>query len=358
MLAIEHSRRQHFAEPAYDSENSIHSQAPFPSLDMDAYDMIDPMLDFHPLPYSYFDNPSMFATEPMQTIKEEMYQLHELPPALISSGSAPSIASAASSTIGSPYSGPSHTILSQDGYEHGATYGLGGPPGILNHESFHHDILGAPPMDAELSMPRDNNHDKSSSDRSYVGECADLSSCSAPESSTIAQPKSRFGPMPPPDHASRASHPCLSLTASSEALFIPSRSDRGVSTDPLIVSTSALSSIGHSAANNDHTSRPTSSLFKSPTTPASASARSRRFSSVFPVHARPHTLFTEPIHMTPNNANATPPHLSASSFQSHFFAQSSGNFVSPLESSCSSLLTLSFLSPIFPAVFSISSSHL
>ncbi|KIW23150.1 hypothetical protein, variant [Cladophialophora immunda] len=154
MLALEHSRRQQF-DPGYDFEQSI--QAPFPGLTMDAYDSADPMINFHPLPYSFFDNPSMFATAPMQSLKQEMPPFQDLPPALISSGSAASIPSASSSTVGSPYSGPSHTVSSQDGFDRTASsFGLGVMPAIVNHEAFSQDILGTS-MEAELSL---GSHEK------------------------------------------------------------------------------------------------------------------------------------------------------------------------------------------------------
>ncbi|EXJ78302.1 hypothetical protein A1O3_09463 [Capronia epimyces CBS 606.96] len=334
MLVLERSRPQQSVEAIYDPGYSIQSQAPFPGLTMDTYDAIDPMLTFNPLPYSFLDHPSVFATEPMQIIKDEMYQFHELPPALVSSGSAPSIASAASSTIGSPYSGPSHTMSSQEGYEHSASYGLGVMPAILSHDTFHQDLLGAP-LEAELIMPQNNNnnshHDKLSPDSSYVGECADLSSYPTPVSSTtIAQPKPRFGHMPPPDPPSRTNHGAA-WTSVAEVLSIPARSDSGVSTRSLAVSTPAPA-ITQSPAVDQAVP-----VFKSPSTPASA--RSRRFSPiVFPINARAQPSFTEPNHMVPNDAGAATCQPSVTCFQSHFFAQSSGSFVPPLESSYPSLI--------------------
>src|SRR5689334_17496814 len=127
MLALEHNRRQQF-DQLYDLEQSI--QAPFPGLTMDMYESNEAMASFHPLPYSIFDNPAMFATAPTQSLKQEMHHFQDLPPALIPSGSsAQSIPSASSSTVGSPYSGPSHTISSQDAYDHtGASFGLGVMP--------------------------------------------------------------------------------------------------------------------------------------------------------------------------------------------------------------------------------------
>lgn len=349
MLVLEQSRRQQFAEQVYDSENSNQSQTPFCGLPMDSYDVIDPMLQFHPLSYSIFENPSIFATEPMATIKEEMYQLHEFPPALVSSGSAPSIASAASSTVGSPYSGPLHTISSQDGHDHTGPYGLGLMPALLRHESFHQELLGAP-MEAELSNSNNydnNNHAKLFSDRSYVGECADLSSCSAPVSATISEPKSRFGHRPPPDHASRASHR-VCLTALSEVSSIPDRSDRDDSTAPSVVPTSGFCSNAHHPHYPSHHDfyRATPPVFKPPSTPASA--LSRHYSSVFcPVNARPPSLSAAASsHMVPNDAYAASCSPSVNRVQSYSFARNNGSFVPPLDSSCSSLPALASLHPL------------
>ncbi|KAJ9500536.1 hypothetical protein H2202_003752 [Exophiala xenobiotica] len=151
MLALEHSRRRQFADQIFTLEQNI--QAPFPGLDMDTYDSMDTMINFHTLPYSYFDDPSMFVTAP-QSIKQEMPQFHEMPPALISSGSVPSIPSASSSTVGSPYSGPSHAISSQDAYDHnGAPYGLGVMPTIVNHDFFSQEMMRAS-MEADLSLDK------------------------------------------------------------------------------------------------------------------------------------------------------------------------------------------------------------
>lgn len=326
MLALEHSRRQQFADQGYDLEHSIH--APYPGLTMDAYDSVDPMVNFHPLPYSYFENPSIFTTAPIQSIKQEMHQLHELPPALISSGSAPSIPSASSSTVGSPYSGPSHTISSQDGYDHsGVAYGLGVMPTIVNHDVFSQDLLGAS-METELSL---TGHDKLSD--SFVGESSNLSS-SQNQHSTVELPDA----LPSSCHASPK---LLSL----DTVF-----DSGASTASPARSNSVFSSVVHSPSTEQTRATP---AFKSPTTPASA--RSRQSSVlVSPARARQfppsrsHLGPTSSIHMLPHDPNATQhSHVQrpVSRFQSHFFAQSSGNFIPPLESSCSSLPHVFFFLP-------------
>merc|ERR1712230_181255 len=80
--------------------------------------------------------------------------------------------------------------------------------------------------------------------------------------------------------------------------------------------------------------------FKSPTTPASAYPRQHP-TLVSPSHSRsfsPSPRQTLPTRMTSHDPNAARVHKSASHFQSHFFAQSSGNFMPPLESSYPSLI--------------------
>jgi hypothetical protein len=337
MLLLEHNRRQQF-DQLYDLEQSI--QAPFPGLTMDMYDSAEALNNFHPLPYSFFENPSMFATAPMHSIKQEMHQFHDLPPALISSGSAASIPSASSSTVGSPYSGPAHMIPSQDGYDHAAaSYGLGVMPAIVNHETFSQDILGTA-MEAELSLA---SHEKLPD--SFVGECADLSSSQTPPT-RVAPPNARsVQPLSSSSHAQ-----CLPFTASPQSLSINTFFDPRVPTAPSIASSSVLSTATHSPA-TDHTRA--TPIFKSPTTPASAC--SRRSSVVSPVNARgfpsaarSQTNYASHAHMFPHlSANFAPQQHHAGHFQSHFFAQSSGNFIPPLESSCSSL------PPVFPMPYEL-----
>ncbi|OCT49252.1 putative C2H2 finger domain protein [Cladophialophora carrionii] len=332
MLALEHNRHQQF-DQLYDLEQSI--QAPFPGLTMDMYESADTWNKFHPLPYSFFENPSMFATAPMHSIKQEMHQFQDLPPALISSGSAPSIPSASSSTVGSPYSGPAHVIASQDGYDHAvASYGLGVMPAIVNHEAFAQDILGNA-MEAELSL---SSHEKLPD--SFVGECADLSSSQsrpARVAPRTAQGEARS--VLPLSSSSPA--PCLSLTASPQSLSINTFFDQRVPTVPSVASSSVLSTAAHSPTTDQTRATP---IFKSPTTPASAC--SRRSSVVSPLHARSfpttlrsHTSYASHAHMSPRPAaHHAPQQHQAGHFQSHFFAQSSGNFIPPLETSYPSLI--------------------
>ena len=344
MLVVEHNRRQQF-DQIYDLEQSI--QAPFPGLTMDMYESAETMTNFHPLPYSFFENPSMFASAPMHSVKQEMHQFHDLPPALISSGSAPSIPSASSSTVGSPYSGPSHTLSTQEGYDHsGSSYGLGVLPAIVNHEAFAQDILGTA-MDAELSL---SSHEKLPD--SFVGECADLSS-SQTRPTTVAPPQARS--VQPLSSSSLSQY--VPFTASPQSLSINTFFDQKVPTLPSAASSSVFSTSTHSPATEQTRATPT---FKSPTTPASAC--SRQSSLISPVKARnlPPASRSQasPVshaHLFSRRIPNVAPQHHLGHFQSHFFAQSSGNFMPPLETSFSSLplvfhLPCTFSAWLFPSL--------
>lgn len=326
MLALEHTRRQQYVDFGFNPEQST-IQAPFPGLAMDSYESADNMnFNFHAMPYSYFENPSMFATAP-PSLKHEMSQFHEMPPALISSGSVPSIPSASSSTVGSPYSGPSHTISSQDSFDHpGATYGLGLMPAIAHHDSFSQDLMGVS-MEADFALEKLSD--------SYVGECADLSSSSQ-----------RHPPTIPPSHApfvrdsscQRASiSSCPEELCVNTALDPPTTASRNSANANSLFPCAGLSSPAAEA----NRSTP---IFKSPTTPASAYARNQKTvasptsSRSFSSSPRPSPATTHPSQVLVHDPTAVPHPQPASHFQSHFFAQSSGNFLPPLESSCSSLL--------------------
>lgn len=343
MLVLEHSRHQQFVDQVYDLEQSI--QAPYPSLAMDSYETVDPMISFHPLPYSYFENPSIFSTAPVQ-IKQEMHQMHDLSRSAVSSASAPSIPSASSSTVGSPYSGPSHTIASQDGFDHHAvTYGLGVMPTIVNHEAFPQEFGIS--MESELPI---HSHEKLSN--SFVGEYADLSS-SQLRSSTIVFPIS-----PSVHPAAFSPYQGAPLTPSPETLSINTSLERRIEAHPALPE-----SIYSSTARSPTEASLPTPTFKSPTTPASARSRHAKTSfSQIKVGSLPSSTGTQthPLRPSPffsRDSHASQPSISR--FQSHFFAQSSGNFIQPLETSCSSLLLFFpyFLYVLVVCGLSFSSQH-
>jgi hypothetical protein len=343
MLVLEHSRHQQFVDQVYDLEQSI--QAPYPNLAMDSYESVDPMISFHPLPYSYFENPSIFSTAPVQ-IKQEMHQMHDLSRSAVSSASAPSIPSATSSTVGSPYSGPSHTIASQDGFDQAVTFGLGVMPTIVNHEAFPQEFGIS--MESELPI---HSHEKLSN--SFVGEYADLSS-SQLRSSTIHFPISPSVHLP-------ASSPYQGapLTPSPDALSINTSLKRPTEAPPVLPGSNSI--YASNARSPTEASVPTPT-FKSPTTPASARSRHAKTSfthinvasSPSPAGTQTHPLRPAPYFSRDSHPSQPP----IDRFQSHFFAQSSGNFIQPLETSCSSLLLFFPTFSLCPFVCGLSfSSH-
>jgi len=309
----------------------------------------------------------MFATEPTPTFSPPEMQrpsssnesinhclpcAHEIPPALISSTSAPSIPSASSSTVGSPYSGPSQLVASHDGYGHDPSYGLGLLPTIVNHEAFPQDLIGTT-LDAELAMA---GHEKLP-DR-CVGECADLSSFETGSPTYLVAPVCR--------QSSSATAAAATATAFSSSFSSPSLSPSSLSSGPLSASAEVLASdpvLGRSAIGpalaQSVIARPSAvkwssssdgchqaPQFKLPKRPASA--HSHHLATDSPVGVRSPGSRSAPqpkSHLGPPRPAAAPSshdhHLMqhhVGLFQSHFFAQSSGSFMPPLESSCSLLL--------------------
>jgi hypothetical protein len=299
---------------------------------MDMYESMDSMSTFQTMPYSYFESQSMYAPAPLQTIKQEMQHYHDLPPALIPSGSAPSVPSASSSTVGSPFSGPSHTISTHDEHEYsGSSYGVGGMmPTIVNHDNFSSQDIMRTSMEGDLSLTSLEKVPDS-----FVGESADLSfsQLRAPavalSQAQVVQPISR--------PAIRTGHFC----SSPEPMALSTVDSRGRSFTPSITSVSAYSTAAASPA-TEHT--PPTPIFKSPITPASAFPRqcSLEKPKNFTPTPRSHANSSPQFHMSPQ-PNLPSQHVQNDRFQAHFFAQSSGNFMPPLETSCSSLPFVSCL---------------
>ncbi|RMZ76162.1 hypothetical protein DV738_g5108, partial [Chaetothyriales sp. CBS 135597] len=126
-------------------------QAPYPSLDMEmSHSVYESMTNFsHHIPFSYYDIQSIIATAPAPSTttsspqRARTYSAQslpfshptEVPPALISAASNPSIPSASSSTVGSPCSGPLH-MPTHDEYKAAMSQSLGPVPTIVNQDSF------------------------------------------------------------------------------------------------------------------------------------------------------------------------------------------------------------------------------
>ena len=149
MLAVEAARPK---QPSY-----FQPMAMDPSLvDMFSYpmDSVPPYtqsFEYSRLPQSYLDTPSLFA-ESMEIAKASSFpSMPATPPSIsasqitepqISTGSAasgPSVASAPSSAIGSPYPGPAQ--LFQDNWMN-TNHGLGLPAAVM-HDLFPNDYMGS-----------------------------------------------------------------------------------------------------------------------------------------------------------------------------------------------------------------------
>ena len=305
-----------------------------------SYGSYESMSGFHPLPFSYYENPAMFAPAPAQPMKSAISRSHsqnsvhqyqqqtaELPPALISSASNASIPSATSSTVGSPYSGPINTSQAQDSYVNEAlSHGLGLLPTIVNQDGFQHDFVGSG-FDTDMPM----GHDKMIAGN-FVGECADLS-YSLKRSSTLPvtsrQPAQSVFSVTP----LTASPPELTSTLHE---FEASTNARALVEAPPVTDVNRSSSLPATPFQHQPLNEP---VFKSPTTPASAYSRTPNATSPTdrrqPMHNGQPTTTSQ--HQS-SYAALSPPHPMqqyGGQFQSHFFAQSSGNYMPPLETSCS-----------------------
>lgn len=344
MLAFEHPRRDTLFQQSYslgDSNSNIHP--PYPDLDMDSFNYSDSMANFQPLPFSYFDNPNMFASAPAQPMKPQMtrttsnhsamHQYHhsnEVAPGLVSSAS--------SSTVGSPYSGP----MQNDSLHHQngvfsteiLSHGLGLLPTIVNQDSFSHDFAG-PGYETELPI----GHDKLNGN--FVGESADLSS-SLKRSSTFPCPTSR---------TSQSVSPATPLSSTPELLA----ANASVVED-LPAFTRSTSFVPVNRSSSLPVSLPQQEfpepVFKSPTTPASAYPRTPGAYSPLDRRAAPshgaHLVAPSPQQQSVIPLSAHPMRQHGNQFQNYFFAQSSGNFMPPLETSCwFSFLVSDFLSHVY-----------
>ena len=323
MLAFEHSQRETLFQQSYSSSNNV--QAPYPGLEMDSFNFSQPMVNFHPLPFSYFDNPSLFASAPAQSAKALRPTASDSTAHMAPQPSydvAPGLASSASSsTVGSPYSGPSHSDgvhnHLESSYESDMlSQGLGLLPTIVQQDSFNQEFVGGG-YDNELPIGPDKINGN------FVGESADLSSLQK-RSSTFPYPISR---------TSQSASPATPLTSSPELLTAKAPVNDASHIPALTHSTSFVPV-------NRYSSLPVSvpqqqlaePVFKSPKTPASAYSKTPSVHSHVERRWHAHGAHSVAPQQTPHSH---PMQQNGGQFQHHFFAQSSGNFMPPLETTCS-----------------------
>jgi hypothetical protein len=328
MLAFEQSRRH---EP-FNQYYQFDAQEHYSDLNMND-ESFHNAATFASLPFSYYENPSLFVEASQKPFDYEFRSpsshsshqqtSHDCPPSLLSSASGPSVASASSSTIGSPYSVHAQTVSSQDTWN--SQYGLGFDPAIVNHEVFASEYVGAG-IDPDLSFAANEKIHGS-----FVGECADLSSF-----------QKRSSKFPVTVSSSSLSIPHqLRTTASPELLTIDSILDRASAATAAERGSPNLIRGGPSGPIRKENSLvpPSDSVFKSPTTPASAHIRGKSPTAHASVHAASYPPAASRVHRTqqqPHQSSPSSPTTQhGNNFQTHFFAQSSGSFMPPLESSCS-----------------------
>jgi hypothetical protein len=342
MLAFEHSHQQHHFTQPFGYESDFYDSYADPS--MNSYSVFDPIHSFASLPYSTYESPSFYMDTLPEGFKSEMQRSSsltdslkpasrhssELPPSTLSSGSGHSIPSASSSAVGSPYSGHAHSFSHQESWVN-PSEGLGlGSSALVNQEAYYQGFVGTD-LNSELVF---GSRDKLSDD--FVGECANISSTRKRSGSVIPGKFSQF-PLP--------LQSCLASSSSPGPLTIDAILGRanGSSTtqSPRPQSSSQVTSIDNERSQS---LKPTN-LFKSPTTPASACPRTSKVATTLPAAI---SLPTDQPSPRPGQTfvphASTPSQHQAGQFQNHFFAQSSGSFVPPLESSC--VFSLHILFPI------------
>ena len=262
--------------------------------------------------------------------------LSELPPSSLSTASGPSVPSASSSTIGSPYSGQ-HSICYPEAWGP-SNNGLGIGPAIVSHDGYLHDVEGYD-LEPELSF---TITDKVSDD--FVGESAGFPSVHAKSATLFSGRASELSSSLPSRNGRRASFEKSSLTIDSVLEQANTTSARRQASFPLeVVSAPPVTQIPTTAAEGHRDHPPyTGLIFKSPTTlPSSLTKTAAWPPSALQLASRSASsgsaasgLLNTPQGPSCAQLDRTDASAGSHHFQPHFFAHSSGSFGPPLESSC------------------------
>lgn len=259
---------------------------------------------------------------PSGSVSPSIPQSLDHPPSTLSSTSGASGQSKASSTAGSPYSLATHSLPSQDAWSE-SNHGLGIAPDTLHNDAFTHNAFPSGGLEGELCYQDGKFPDN------FVGEYGTFPSvlcsqtCSTFATALNSECISTFPGSPfiqsPRNHIGRSAmskQPPGSLILPSTALAI---SEHNVAEGSSYQSSSlAMSTLGNQAAISPIISEIDSSssdTFKPPVKPASTTCRTLPQSSP----SRQHTSRWQTHDCQPAN---------------HFFNQSNGRFIAPLESSC------------------------
>ncbi len=312
---------------------------------------------------AYFAAPSNLFDAHKQTVAQSMRrnpssgspspsvsQIFDHPPSTISSASGASAHSAASSAHGSPFANATHSLPYQEKWPE-PLRGLGIAPDIVTGETFNNEPFPPSSFDNEEML-------EGSKFVNYIGECEKDFSQSFPRSRPMASSapsasaSQHFAP------AFSSPPMALDVTTGPRDVTIDSILDEANSkiknithlVSPISAATTAASPT--SCTDKFQNALPFESRpsFRSPRTPASATSRfpSRAVSPHILGDSNSQRLPSEgakargdpqppPRRCNPHSRPTPPPshgHSHYEKTQNHFFDQSSGRFVAPLESSC------------------------
>lgn len=284
-------------------------------------------------------------------------QSFDQPPSILSSTSGASAQSTASSAVGSPYP---HDTSQVSGHENWSEshQGLGIAPGISQLEGYGTELFPLTDLSSEVVF----DEDKFSSS-SFVGESSKIFS-SLVSSRTALVPASISSSFPQSLKSALCASPLALDTSVATRILaidtIPAEHrirTRTSITDPDSANSTDFSSkfIGNNGSfHRPIFSSPVQDVFKSPTTPASAmppfasrvappsgsrpdeTSSSYVVSSVDSITQRHSSSCSQLArsHARPNKPSSRQAHSHFNQSHSSFFAQSSGRFIAPLESSC------------------------
>lgn len=350
MLALEQSRRQQPFVHSYGMESTFHD--PYLSQNFNTCAAFDSVPNFASLPFPFYDCSSLSAEAPLDTANTAMFASSnrafnpsspppELPPPTLSNASAASLPSNTPSTVGSPYSVHAQTCSGHESWGTGSQdLGLG--PRIINNEAYDQGF-GAVDLDQEMTF---SMHSKAADD--FVGEYNKLlpSQHWPSKPARVAESLSFQSSLFPVnvEGSCRGDGAKIDSVLAKAESAIPRSLSRSAGTD------SPFTACSYPPQENlQTTSQHAEATFHSPSNPSRSVSKkhsfpSHSFSSATSALVGTSLSRKPPIIMSFWDATAERPTPTyASRFQSHFFAQSGGNYVPPIESSCSFFLAADFL---------------
>lgn len=239
----------------------------------------------------------------------------EAAPSLLSSASAPSIPSASSSTVGSPYS--SHAQLASNPFLYNSQFVTG--PAIICDDSFPYGYDSAH-FEHEATVGQD-----AKLNASFVGKCADLSSFAQ---RSTAMPVQEYLPSEP-----LVSSPKPIIAFPEATTTLSSKQNPSADDD-------AAAQVSSIASNSKSHSSRSDAIFKSPTTPASAYPKNSPPNAKRTIRAsaeQPKDSFRFSYSFPSSSSSPMPQRGYKPQF--NFFSQSHGSSIPPIEASCSSFLS-------------------